>query len=137
MRPGTQQLLEALLPQPLDAWNRALLSGIAESDESVLDVIHATALLARSGHHGALAYFRILTEVHAEVWLRSLEAREDLSTDELIERVRLLFMCLGASPKLDRVVDLTLAELDRRGKGSEARLDLWCRRNPNWPGWVD
>ncbi len=137
MRPGTLQLLEALLPQPLEAWNRRLLSGISESDESVLDVIHALALLARSGHPGALAYFRILTEVHAEVWLRSLEAREDLSTDDLIERVRLLVMCVGHSQKADHIVELAWTELDRRGLGPEVRAELWYRHHPRCNGWVD
>ncbi len=137
MRPGTLQLLEVLLPQPLDAWNRGLLLGISESDESVLDVIHAFALLARSGHPGAFAYFQILTEVHAEVWLRSLEAREDLSTDDLIERVGLLVMCLGHSHKADRIVELAWDELDRRGKGQALRAELWYRRHPRCNGWVD
>ncbi|MBX5046979.1 hypothetical protein [Rhizobium lentis] len=137
MRPGTQQLLEALLPEPSNVWNHRLLSGISESDESILDVIHAFNLLARYGHPGAFAYFQILTEVHAEVWLRSLEAQPGLSTDDLIERVRLLLTCLGQSRKADHIMELAWAELDRRGKGQALRAELWCRRHPHWNGWAD
>lgn len=137
MRPGTLKLFEALVPEPLDMWNRRLLSGISESDESVIDVIEAFAHLTRSAHPGALTYFQILTEIHAEVWLRSVEAPADLSTDDLIERVRLLFLCLGHSRKADHVAELAWAELDRRGLGPGVRAAIWCRRHPHWNGWMD
>ncbi len=137
MRRGTQKLFEALLPEPSEVWNRRLLSGVSDSDESVLDVIHAFAHLTRSAHPGALTYFQTLTEIHAEVWLRSVETPADLSTEDLIERVQMLFMCLGPSRKADHVAELAWAELDRRGLGPEVRAELWCRRYPHWNGWVD
>jgi hypothetical protein len=137
MRPGALELLDALVREPLASWNQRLLLGISESDDTLLDVIEVFAHLTRSAHPGALTYFQTLTAIHADVWLRSLEAQPDLSTDDLIERVRLLVMCVGHSQKADHIVELAWTELDRRGLGPEVRAELWWRRHPRCNGWVD